>query len=117
MTQVISDTEISYTLTSMLNDTFTFAHVNGTKASVQIVPRKQPDGKLVIYEQWKRVRPGRSSRLLTERGFEIVFEVPILFEYHLEQDGYPRDPQDLIERFFKVMSGEVFKNQPRELFK
>jgi hypothetical protein len=117
MPEVISDTEISYTLTSILNDTFTFTHANGTKVAAQILPRKQPDGKLVIYEQWKRVRPGRSSRLLTERGFEIIFEVPILFEYHLEQDGYPVEAQDLIERFFKTMVGEVFKHQPRELFK
>ena len=117
MPEVISDTEISYTLTSMLNDTFTFTHANGTKVAAQILPRKQPDGNLVIYEQWRRVRPGRSSRLLTERGFEIIFEVPILFEYHLEQDGYPREPQELIERFFRAMVGEVFKHQPRELFR
>jgi hypothetical protein len=117
MTQVISESEISYTLSGMLNDTFTFTHANGTKVAAQILPHKQPDGKLVLYEQWKRVRPGRSSRLLTERSFEITFEAPILFEYHLEQDGSPHNPQELIERFFKAMVGEVFKHQPRALFK
>jgi hypothetical protein len=117
MTQVISDTEISYSLSGMLNDTFTFTHANGTSVVVQILPRRQADGKPVIYEQWRRVRLGRASRLLTERGFEIVFEVPILFEYHLEQDGYPSEPQELIERFFKAMVGEVFQSYPRALFR
>jgi hypothetical protein len=117
MTQVISDTTISYTLTSMLNDTFTFTHNNGSSVSAQILPRKRSDGRLVLFEPWARVQPSRASRLLTERGFEIVFDVPFLFEYHLEQDGYPSEPQDLIERFFRAMVGEVFKHQPRELFK
>jgi hypothetical protein len=117
MTQVISDAEISYSLSGMLNDTFSFTHANGTNFAVQILPHKQADGKLVIYEQWKRVRLGRASKLLTERGFEIIFEVPILFEYHLEQDGYPSDAQDLIERFFKTMAGEVFQSYPRALFR
>ena len=35
--------------------------------------------------EWKRVRPGRSLKLLTKRVSEIIFEVPILFEYHLKQ--------------------------------
>ncbi len=113
---IISETRISYSLRSMKKDIFTFVHANGQSIAVRVLPELRPDGKPIIYEAWQRVRRSRSSRLLTERGFELVFEVPILFEYHMERDGYPGTPEELIEEFFKEMKGEVFKHYPRALF-
>jgi len=117
MTATISDHEISYTLTAKLNDTLTFTHANGQEVAVRILPRIRPDGKLTVYEPWQRNAPSRFCRLLTERGYEIVFDLPFLFEYHLEQEGYPGEPEALIQRFFDGMVGGVFKFYPRELFK
>lgn len=113
----ISEKEISYTLTAKHSDTLSFTHPAGQEISVRILPRTRPDGKLTVYEKWGRVGVGRSYRLLTERGHEIVFELPFLFEYHLEQAGYPSEAEDLIERFFKNMVGSVFHHYPKGLFK
>lgn len=117
MTATISDQDISYTLTSKLNDTLAFTHANGQEFAVRVLPTVRPDGKLSLYEKWQRVPSSRAYRLLTERGFEIVFELPFLFEYHLEQEGYPQTPEELIQRFFEGMQGANFKSYPRELFK
>lgn len=117
MPATISDQAISYSLSAKLNDTFTFTPSNGHEISVRILPRVRPDGKLTVYESWERVKPSRLCRLLTERGYEIVFDLPFLFEYHLEQSGYPSDAATLLERFFEAMKGSEFKFYPRELFK
>jgi hypothetical protein len=117
MPAIISEQQISYTLTSNRGDTLTFTHASGQEISVRILPRTRPDGKLTVYEKWQRVGVSRSYRLLTERGHEIVFDLPFLFEYHLEQEGYPSQPEDLIQRFFDGMVGSVFYHYPRELFK
>ena len=117
MPATISESEISYSLVAKLHDTFTFKHPSGQEVSVRILPRRQPDGKLIIYEKWPRIDPSRDHRLLTERGFEIVFELPLLLEYNLDLDGYPDQPAALIDRFFEQMVGEVFRHYPRELFK
>ena len=117
MPATISENEIGYSLIAKLNDTFTFRHANGQEVAVRILPRQSFSGKPTIYEKWQRVVPSRYHRLLTERGFEIVFELPLLFEYNLEQDGYPSGPAALMEIFFERMKGETFKHYPRELFK
>ena len=57
----------------------------------------------------------RLRRLLTERGYEIVFELPLLLERNLEPVA--GDQSALMTKFFAEMSGETFKNYPRELFK
>ena len=116
MPQVISDIAINYTLTSVSEDILTFTHENGQDVPVRIVPRVKGN-KLTLFEQWQRVRLGRDYRLLTERGFEIVFEIPFLFEYYLEENGYPTQPNDLVKRFFEAMNGATFRLYPRALFK
>lgn len=117
MPATISDEAISYSLTAKRNDVLSFTHAGGEKIPVRVLPRLRPDGKLTLYEEWARDTPSRFRRLLTERGFEVVFELPLLFEYHLEQEGYPTGPEELVGRFFEAMEGRPFKFYPRELFR
>jgi hypothetical protein len=117
MPATLSDAAISYSLTKQQSDMLTFTHTSGQKIPVRVLPRTRSDGKLTLYETWTRDTPSRFRRLLTERGYEIVFELPLLFEYSLEHEEYPTQPNELIRRFFEAMEGKSFKFYPRELFR
>jgi hypothetical protein len=107
----------TFILTASKGDTFTFTHADGREIAVRLMPQTLPDGKIVLYEVWKKGPPGELRRLYTERGYEWVFELPLLLEDYLGQDGYPTDAQALIERFYKNMVGGIFKNYPRDMFR
>jgi hypothetical protein len=107
----------SFTLTASKGDTLTFTHEDGREIAVRLMPQTLPDGKLVLYEVWKKGPPGALRRLFTERGYEWVFELPLLLEDYLQQGGYPTNAHELIERFFKNMIGGTFKNYPRDMFR
>lgn len=117
MPAILSDAAISYSLTKQQSDVLTFTHTSGQEIPVRVLPNARSDGKLTLYEIWTRDTPSRFRRLLTERGHEIAFELPLLFEYSLEQEGYPTQPNELIRRFFEAMEGRPFKFYPRELFR
>lgn len=82
-----------------------------------MLPQTLPNGKLVLYEVWKKEPSGEVYRLFTERGYEWVFDRPLLLEYRLEHGGYPTNPEALVQRFFESMTGATFKNYPRDLFR
>ncbi len=109
--------EIDFALTALEGDVVTFKHADGHSFKVRLAPLHLPTGRYALYEVWHR-EPSTASRLrrlLTERGYEIVFELPLLLERTLE---LVRDDQNaLVAGFFAEMKDETFKNYPRELFK
>ena len=109
--------EIDFALTACDGDVVTFKHADGHSFKVRLAPLHLPTGGYALYEVWHREpsTSSRSRRLLTERGFEIVFELPLLLERNLEPVA--SDQNALISKFFAEMNGETFKNYPRELFK
>jgi hypothetical protein len=107
----------TYTLKSVEDDILTFAQDKHSDIKVRLLPQKQADGKLVLFEPWQKDPTGKSARLHTERGYEWVFEPPLLMNYHLSEDGYPTDAEELMRRFFDIMAGAEFKNYPREIFR
>jgi hypothetical protein len=107
----------TFTLKGVEGDVMTFAQDRHSDIKVRLLPQKLADGKLVLFETWHKDPTGKSARLHTERGFEWVFEPPLLMQYHLSEDGYPTDANELIYRFFDVMHGAEFKNYPREIFR
>jgi hypothetical protein len=110
--------EIEFTLSACDGDVFTFTREGGKSFKVRLQPQHLPNGGDTLYEVWHREEtPGRNRRLLTERGYEIVFELPLLLERNLEENGKPVDINELILRFFREMRGETFRNYPRELFR
>ncbi len=116
----MSDTEnkeLEYKLVSNLNDTLTFEHEDGRELALQILPHPQNNGQLALYEIWAKGPPGRLRRLFTERGFEAVFELPLLLEHQMKVDGYPSDATTLVKKFFAGMVGETFTIYPKTLFK
>ena len=109
--------EIDFALVAFDGDVVTFKHADGHSFNVRLAPLHLPTGGYALYEVWHR-EPSTSSRLrrlLTERGYEIVFELPLLLERNLEP--VMRDQDGLIAVFFEEMKDEIFKNYPRELFK
>lgn len=109
--------EIDFALTACDGDVVTFRHADGHSFKVRLAPLHLPTGGYSLYEVWHR-EPSSSSRLrrlLTERGYEIVFELPLLLERNLEPVMGNQDA--LIAGFFAEMKFETFKNYPRELFK
>ena len=109
--------EIDFALTACDGDVVTLKHADGHSFKVRLAPLHLPTGGYALYEVWHR-EPSASSRLrklLTERGFEIVFELPLLLERNLEP--VMGDHSELIAGFFNEMKDETFKNYPRELFK
>ena len=96
--------EIDFALTACEGDVVTFKHANGHSFKVRLAPLHLPTGGYALYEVW-----------LTERGYEIVFELPLLLERNLEP--VMGDSNTLIVGFFAEMKDETFKNYPRELFK
>lgn len=109
--------EIDFALVASDGDVVTFKHADGHSFKVRLAPLHLPTGGYALYEVWHR-EPSTASRLrrlLTERGYEIVFELPLLLERNLEP--VMRDQDGLIAGFFKEMKDETFKNYPRELFK
>lgn len=107
----------TFTLTASKGDTLTFSHDDGREIAVRVLPQRQADGQLALYEAWKKGPPGELRRLFTERGYEWVFELPLLLEYHLSEGGYPTEATALVQRFFKNMVGARFQNYPRDLFR
>jgi hypothetical protein len=107
----------TFTLKSVEGDVLTFAQDKHSDLKVRLLPQKQADGKLVLFEPWKKDPTGKSSRLHTERGYEWVFESPLLMNYHLSEGGYPTESNELIYRFFEIMHDSEFKNYPREIFR
>jgi hypothetical protein len=107
----------TFTLKSVEGDILTFAQEKHTDLKVRVLPQKLADGKLVLFEPWQKDPTGKLSRLHTERGYEWVFEPPLLMQYHLSQDGYPTDANELIGRFYEIMHDAEFKNYPREIFR
>jgi hypothetical protein len=107
----------TYTLKGVEGDVLTFAQDKHADLKVRVLPQKSADGKLVLFEPWQKDPTGKSVRLHTERGFEWVFEPPLLMNYHLSQDGYPTDASELTGRFFEIMHDAEFKNYPREIFR
>jgi hypothetical protein len=107
----------TFTLNGVEGDVLTFAQDKHNDLKVRLLPQKQADGKLVLFEPWLKDPTGKLARLHTERGFEWVFEPPLLMQYHLSQDGYPTDTNELIYRFFDIMYDAEFKNYPREIFR
>ena len=109
--------EIDFALTALEDDVVTLKHADGHSFKVRLAPLHLPTGGYALYEVWHR-EPSASSRLqrlLTERGYEIVFELPLLLERNLEP--VMGDSSALIAGFFNEMKFETFKNYPRELFK
>lgn len=109
--------EIDFALTAFEGDVVTFKHADGHSFKVRLAPLHLPTGGYALYEAWHR-EPATSSRLrrlLTERGYEIVFELPLLLERNLEP--VRGDQNALMAGFFADMKFETFKNYPRELFK
>jgi hypothetical protein len=110
--------EIEFSLSACDGDVFTFTREGGKRFNVRLQPQHLPNGGDALYEVWHREEsPGRDRRLLTERGYEIVFELPLLLERNLEENGKPADTNELISRFFREMRGETFRNYPKALFK
>jgi hypothetical protein len=107
----------TFTLKSVEGDILTFAQDKHADLKVRMLPQKLADGKLVLFEPWQKDQTGKLSRLRTERGYEWVFEPPLLMQYHLSQDGYPTNANELIGRFFEIMHDAEFKNYPREIFR
>jgi hypothetical protein len=107
----------TYTLKGVEGDVLTFAQDKHADLKVRVLPQKLADGKLVLFELWQKDPTGKSVRLHTERGYEWVFEPPLLMNYHLSQDGYPTDASELTGRFFEIMHDAEFKNYPREIFR
>jgi hypothetical protein len=107
----------TYILKNVQADVMTFAQEKQADLKVRLIPQRLADGKVVLFETWHKEPSGKWARLFTERGYEWVFEVPLLMNYHLSEDGYPTDPEELIRRFFDVMAGSEFKNYPREIFR
>ena len=109
--------EIDFALTACEGDVVTFKHANGHSFKVRLAPLHLPMGGYALYEVWHRdlSTSSRLRRLLTERGYEIVFELPLLLERNLEP--VMGDQSGLIAGFFAEMKDETFKNYPRELFK
>ena len=107
----------TFTLKSAEGDVLTFAQDKHPDLKVRLLPQKQASGKLVLFEPWQKDPTGTLSRLHTERGYEWVFEPPLLMQYRLSQDGYPVDANELISRFFEIMHDAEFKNYPREIFR
>ena len=107
----------TFALSGTKGETLTFSHKDGREIAVLVVPQKHANGKLRLYEPWKKDPTGKLQRLFTERGYEWVFELPLLLEFHLEKDGYPTDSAELVERFYTGMIAASFKNYPRELFR
>lgn len=95
----------------------TFAQDKHSDLKVRLLPQKLADGKLALFEPWHKDPTGKSVRLHTERGYEWVFEPPLLMNYHLSEDGYPTEANELIRRFFEIMHDAEFKNYPREIFR
>ena len=109
--------EIDFALTALEGDVVTLKHADGHSFKVRLAPLHLPTGGYALYEVWHR-EPSPSSRLrrlLTERGYEIVFELPLLLERNLEP--MIGDQNALMAGFFNDMKDETFKNYPRELFK
>ena len=107
----------TFTLKGVEGDVLTFAQDKHSDLKVRVLPQKQADGTLVLFETWQKDPTGKLSRLHTERGYEWVFEPPLLMNYHLSEDGYPTDANELIRRFFEIMHDSEFKNYPREIFR
>jgi hypothetical protein len=109
--------EIDFALTACDGDVVTFKHADGHSFKVRLAPLHLPTGGYALYEVWHR-EPSTASRLrrlLTERGYEIVFELPLLLERKLEP--MTGASSTLMTAFFEEMRDETFKNYPRELFK
>ena len=109
--------EIDFALTALEGDVVTFKHADGHSFKVRLAPLHLPTGGYALYEVWHR-EPSTASRLrrlLTERGYEIVFELPLLLERNLEP--VISNQSALMTKFFEEMKDETFKNYPRELFK
>ena len=117
MTVATLEKQSTYILKRVEADIMTFSQEKHADLRVRLIPQKQADGKLVLFETWQKDPSAKWARLFTERGYEWVFEVPLLINYHLSEDGYPTDSDELIRRFFNVMVGSEFKNYPRELFR
>ena len=117
MTVATLEKQSTYILKAVEGDVMTFAQEKHTDLKVRLLPQKQADGKLALFETWLKEPSGKWARLFTERGYEWVFEVPLLMNYHLSEDGYPNEAEELIRRFFSVMTGSEFKNYPREIFR
>ncbi len=107
----------TFTLKSVEGDILTFAQDKHADIKVRLLPQKQANGQLVLFEAWHKDPTAKWARLHTERGYEWVFEQPLLMNYHLSEDGYPTDAEELIRRFFSIMGGSEFKNYPREIFR
>ena len=117
MTVETLEKQSTYILKAVEGDVMTFAQEKHADLKVRLIPQKQADGKLALFETWLKEPSGKWARLFTERGYEWVFEVPLLMNYHLSEDGYPNEAEELIRRFFSVMTGSEFKNYPREIFR
>ena len=117
MTVATLEKQSTYILKRVEADIMTFSQEKHADLKVRLIPQKQADGKLVLFETWQKDPSAKWARLFTERGYEWVFEVPLLINYHLSEDGYPNEAEELIRRFFSVMAGSEFKNYPREIFR
>jgi hypothetical protein len=108
--------EIDHTLSALEGDVATFTHAGGQAFKVRLQPRFVPNVGYALFEDWHRdPTPGnRWRRLLTERGYEIVFALPLLLQRNLERHKW--DVDALMQAFFEEMRSETFKNYPRELF-
>jgi hypothetical protein len=115
--EIALEKQSTYTLHGVNGDILTFLHENGQELAVRVTPHTAPDGRLILYEPWQKAPPGAYQRLFTERGYEWIFELPLLLEYSLIEGGYPTEPEALIARFFQSLHGTTFKNYPRQLFR